>query len=380
MKIVHVIPNLLKGGAERLALNICNELEANSEHEVLLITFESANAYDFLTEKLNWKVVQADVVPSISGKAKIEVDELQKTIQDFQPDAIHAHLFKSIMVLSQIDYSKASYFFHFHDNMPQLAKFSIGGMAKKEMWTNLYERRFVLKAFANRHVTAIAISAETLVYAERVMPKNVWVNLKYNAIDFDRFYTELPRQNNSRLTMIGSFVPKKNQLLAIQTAQVLKSRGLSIELNLIGDGPLRGELEEYVKTNDLSESVIFHGAIDHPEAVLKESTIYLHTAKIEPFGLVLLEAMASGLPVVCTNGGGNKDLIEEGQNGFLVEEFSSELLADKVEYLLNNSDDRLNIGEMAQECARSFDIRYYVKDLVDFYKIMIAKRKRKSRG
>jgi glycosyltransferase involved in cell wall biosynthesis len=368
----------LKGGAERIVLNICNELESRKEHEVLLITFSADNAYTFLTETIQWKVVNADVVPSITGKAKIEVDELQKVIDDFQPDVIHAHLFKSIMVLSQIDYTKASYFFHFHDNMPQLAKFSFGGIAKKEMWTNLYERRFVLKAFANRQVTAIAISEDTMGYVVRVLPRKWWPKLMFNAIDFDHFYAELPRQNNSRLAMIGSFVQKKNQLLAIQTAQVLKSRGMSIELNLIGDGPLRSELEEYVQSNDLSESVIFHGAIDHPEVILKESTIYLHTAKIEPFGLVLLEAMAAGLPVVCTDGGGNKDLIEEGENGFLVEEFDPELLADKVEYLLNNPDDRLKMGKTAQDFGRAYDIQHYVKHLVDFYKIMVAKRKRNS--
>lgn len=367
MKIIHVIPNLLKGGAERIVLNICNEIQNKNEHEVLLITFQAENEYSFLTKNINWKVVPSDVVPSISGKTSINVTELQKIIDDFNPDIIHAHLFKSIMVLSQIE-NDAHYFLHFHDNMHQLANFSITGLFQKTTWTNFYEKRMLSRIYAKRKSTAISISDATHAYAEEVLPNGIAVHKLLNAIDRERFFSEVKEVRSPRLVMIGSFVEKKNQLLAIETVKELESRGLSVVLDLIGDGILRTELENYVQKNELTEFVKFHGSLNHPEMILSEAAIYIHTAKVEPFGLVLVEAMAAGLTIVSTDGGGNRDLIIEGENGFMVQEFSSGLLADKIEFLIDNPEKRFEMGRKAQEFSRKFDISNYVEELIFLYK------------
>lgn len=369
MKIIHVIPNLRKGGAERIVLNICNEIHSRQEHDVLLITFEQDNSYEFLTRNINWKVVVSDVIPSISGKATINISELQKTIEDFQPDIIHAHLFKSIIVISQIHYDKAHYVIHFHDNMHQLENFSVGRITKKSAWTNYYEKRMVLKSFRKKRLSVITISDETERFARKVLSNSIPVYKLHNAIDYDRFFSEVRNRNEGQIVMIGSFVPKKNQLLAIQAIQELDSRGHKVVLNLVGDGPLKSNLEKYSQENGISHLVNFLGVVDYPEKVLSEASIYLHTAIIEPFGLVLLEAMAAGLPVVCTNGGGNSDLIVEGENGFMINEFSPELLAYKVEFLWKNADKRMEMGRKAQEYSRQFDMKSYVDRLIQLYSI-----------
>lgn len=367
MKIIHVIPNLRKGGAERLVLNICNQLHTHTRHEVLLITFSADNAYEFLTGDINWKVVPSDVVPSISGKAHIDVAELQQTISSFQPDIIHAHLFKSMMVLSQVDFGAAHSFIHFHDNMHQLEPFSIGKIADKTSWTNLYEKRMLYRSFSNRSVSAVAISNDTSRYAQSILPKGIKVHKLLNAIEWKRFYSEVNQTCSKRIAMIGSLVEKKNQLLAIKTVQELTSRNVAVHLDLIGDGVLRDHLEEYVRSHQLEQAVTFHGSMDHPENVLSEACLYIHTAKLEPFGLVLIEAMAAGLPVVCTDGGGNRDLMNEGSNGFMVEEFSEQQLADKIEYLLNHTEERIKMGEEAQTFSKKFDISSYTDQLIKLY-------------
>lgn len=367
MKIIHVIPNLRKGGAERLVLNICNQLHAHTSHEVLLITFSADNAYEFLTGDINWKVIPSDVVPSISSKAHIDVAQLQKTIANFQPDIIHAHLFKSMMVLSQLDFGAAHSFIHFHDNMHQLEPFSFGKIAKKIRWTNLYEKRMLYRSFSNRSVSAITISNDTFRYAQAVLPKEIKVHKLLNAIDWKRFYSDVNQTCSKRIVMIGSLVKKKNQLLAIKTIQELISRNVAVHLDLVGDGFLRNYLEEYVQNHQLGEAVTFHGSIDHPESVLSKACLYIHTAKLESFGLVLIEAMAAGLAVVCTDGGGNRDLMNEGSNGFMVEEFSEQQLADKVEYLLRHSEERIKMGQEAQTFSKKFDISNYTDQLIKLY-------------
>ena len=107
--------------------------------------------------------------------------------------------------------------------------------------------------------------------------------------------------------------------------------------------------------------------MNHPEHYLQEAVVYLHTAKDEPFGLVLLEAMACGLPVVCTDGGGNRDLIEEGVNGYLVQQRNPELLADKIEWLINNDNDRIRMAKAGQEFALNFKIEDYAKKVLEIY-------------
>lgn len=373
MKIIHIIPNLRKGGAERITLDICNEIHSQGEHEVLLITFQPDNAYTFLTESLPWKVVPADVVPSITGKASVSVSELRETIEAFQPDIIHAHLFKTIMVLSQIHY-EAHYFIHFHDNMHQLKPFSWSHCFQKKMWTDWYERRLVLTSFKKKSVSAIAISNDTANYARKVLPPTVQVHQLLNAIDRKRFYAEVKEQASNRIVMIGSLVDKKNQLLAIQTVENLIQRGMNVQLDLIGDGANRNKLGAYVDSYQLTQQVIFHGNIDYPERILNKASVYVHTAKIEAFGLVIVEAMAAGLPVVCTNGGGNKDLILEGENGFLINTFDAEALADKVELLIKNPELRLEMGKKAQDFSKQFDISVYVKNLILLYSCKAAKK------
>lgn len=367
MKIIHIIPNLLKGGAERIALNICNEISTRSEHEVLLITFQPDNAYTFLTQSIPWKVIPSDVVPSISGKMRVNVNELQRTIEEFKPDIIHAHLFKTIMVLSQINYTSALYFIHFHNAMHQLAPLSPSKCLNKQMWTDWYERRLVLKSFRQKRISAIAISDDTERYARKVLPSTIEVYKLLNAIDRKRFFSEVSEKTSNRLVMVGSLLENKNQLLAIQVLSSLIRRGIDVSLDLVGDGVNRRALEDYVSEHQLMESVTFHGNVDYPEKILKEASIYLHTAKIESFGLVLVEAMAAGLPIVCTNGGGNKDLIVEGKNGFLVDEFDADLLADKVELLIRNPEKRIEMAKNAQVFSKQFDISEYSDRLIELY-------------
>ena len=113
--------------------------------------------------------------------------------------------------------------------------------------------------------------------------------------------------------------------------------------------------------------MVLHGNVDLIEKFLQKSKVYLHTAKHEPFGLVLIEAMACGLPVVCSDGKGNRDLIQEGENGFMVLERDPEMLADKIELLLKNDTVRIEMGKKAHAFAQDFGMKKYVDSLVNLY-------------
>ena len=369
MRIIHVIPNLKKGGAERLALNIVQELSKFPSNDVVLLTFSDQNDYPFLSKSINWKVVPSKFIPSITGKGTIDVDNLQLFFDEFKPDIVHSHLFESEIVLAKIKFAaKVKRVFHFHDNVRQLRKFSLRTLINKQLLTDYYERKLVLKSYS-KSTLAICISEDTCKYAEKVLPKRIKKELLYNAIDLKRFTPSITPKTILEITIIGSLVDKKGQALAIESIGLLKQRGIKAKLNVLGDGPNLAQLKVLSKQCNVEESIFFHGNQDYPEQFLQQSSIYLHTALYEPFGLVLIEAMACGLPIVSTDGFGNRSLIKEGENGFMIWERDASLIADKIQFLIKNDQVRNKMGEAALEFASNFGLTSYVGKLLSLYQI-----------
>lgn len=366
-KILFLIPSLAKGGAERLVLDICNEFQKRSGYQVKLITFHTKNEYQFLTNELDFSVIPSFYIPSLKGKDKIDVSELQTEINQFKPDVIHSHLFETEMVLSAISTTNCKYVVHFHDNMKQFSKLRLNSLKNKETLTNYYERKIVLKSYKKKNVSFIAIAKDSQDYIQKNLPKRFKNNLLHNAIDTVRFSNSVNEKSLDRLVIIGSLVDKKGQELAIEVINELHKRNRFVYLDILGDGPNRQNLSNQIAKYNLENFICLHGNVDHPEDFLARSTIYLHTAIYEPFGLVLIEAMASGLPVVCTNARGNVDIIENGVNGFLVDERDAVLIADKIEVLLKDSALRSLLSKNAKECSLNYDIKKYVDQLIDLY-------------
>jgi glycosyltransferase involved in cell wall biosynthesis len=367
-KILFLIPSLAKGGAERLVLDICNEFQKRSDFQVKLITFHSKNEYQFLTSELDYSVVPSSYSPSLKGKTIVKVNELQSEINQFQPDIIHSHLFETEMVLSAISYNNCKYLVHFHDNMKQFKKFKFHSLKSKEALTNYFERKLVLKSYKKKNVSFIAIAKDSLRFIKDNLPKKYKSKLVHNAINLDRFSNSGKEKDVNKLVIIGSLVDKKGQDLAIDVINELHKRNCKVYLDVLGEGPNRNTLEMKVRDYKLEHYISFHGNMDYPEHFLSNAKIYLHTAIYEPFGLVLIEAMASGLPIVCTDAKGNRDIIVEGENGFLINERSVQKLADKIELLINDPVLYHNITKSSFELSKKYNIINYVDELVKIYK------------
>jgi glycosyltransferase involved in cell wall biosynthesis len=250
--------------------------------------------------------------------------------------------------------------------MRQLRKFSWKTLFNKHLLTDFYERKLVLKSFAE-NALAICISEDAFNYAKSVLPTRIQKVLLYNAIDLQRFTPSIEPKNKLEITTIGSLVDKKGQSLAIESIGMLKQRGIEVQLNVLGDGPNLAHLKTLAVEFNVEENILFHGNQDYPEQFLQKSSIYLHTAIYEPFGLVLIEAMACGLPIVSTDGFGNRALIKEGENGFMIWERDPKLIAEKVQFLVENDEERKRMVEKAYRFAAQFGMEQYVNRLLDIY-------------
>ncbi len=148
----------------------------------------------------------------------------------------------------------------------------------------------------------------------------------------------------------------------------------------IGNGDLRPELEAELDRMDLSDKVRLLGFQKDIANLLSIADIFLLPAPAEPFGLAILEAMASGLPVIAINAGGPSEIVVEGVTGRLVE-YRPEAIAGAVCELLDNPEKAAAMGQAGKErCAAHFNIRRMVEQTEELYFSLLAASRVKKRA
>lgn len=157
------------------------------------------------------------------------------------------------------------------------------------------------------------------------------------------------------------------------SAKALDARSLDFVIHLLGDGKNRTVVQLDIDEAGLGDRIILHGNVHDVEAWLWSSDVYLHMAWYEPFGLVFLEAMTAGFPFVTLDGKGNRDLIEEGRNGHLVETENPGLFADGIAVLSGAPDLYGRELQYAVEHARAYNIGAATDELLPFYRSWVEK-------
>jgi glycosyltransferase involved in cell wall biosynthesis len=161
---------------------------------------------------------------------------------------------------------------------------------------------------------------------------------------------EFAKNNNSnkpfRVIYVGRLVEQKNLLFLLKIASETIKIDCSILFDIVGNGPLRLELEEKCLNLGIQNNVIFHGEIannDLPK-FYQNADLFLLTSYYEGFGRVIIEAGAYKLPVLSTNVTGPEDIIEDNYNGYLLELDDKKGFVEKIIYLKNKPAKRINMG------------------------------------
>jgi glycosyltransferase involved in cell wall biosynthesis len=159
-----------------------------------------------------------------------------------------------------------------------------------------------------------------------------------------------------RIICVGRLYPVKGIQYLIQAMARIHGEMPGARLTLVGDGTERGELEDLVDRLGVRECVTFTGRVPHEEVrgYLDRADVFVLPSLSEGLPLTILEAMASGLPIVATKVGGVPDIVDEGMNGYLVEPRNPDEIADRVSMLLRNDVVRDEISARNRKKAEQF--------------------------
>lgn len=175
-----------------------------------------------------------------------------------------------------------------------------------------------------------------------------------------------PREGVFRMLYVGKIEDRRNVYFLVEVFRKLLSKNPDMELVIIGDGE-----ENYKREFLLSiEKEIKEGKIIYQQKVAqaqlpdiyKSADLFLFTSNYEIFGMVLLEAMYFGLPVISSKNGGSVTLIEQGVNGFVINGFEADEWVENIERLLFNKDTHKNMSRMAK---KTIEEKYLWSRLVD---------------
>ncbi|RKX32784.1 MAG: hypothetical protein DRP46_00375 [Candidatus Zixiibacteriota bacterium] len=207
-------------------------------------------------------------------------------------------------------------------------------------------------------VVAVSQSLREYLISKVGVPDSKVITIN-NGIDTERFKPSPERaaireelgltDSEFAVGVVARLAPVKNHRFLINAFRQVVKNNSRARLFIIGDGPLRAELEELTASYGLEKNISFLGDRNDVPRILAGLDAAALSSLSEGISLTILEAMSCGLPVVATAVGGNSEIIKNGQNGFLVDTDNTAELADKLSLLGNNPELRAQMGRDARD-------------------------------
>ncbi|HPD60348.1 MAG TPA: glycosyltransferase family 4 protein [Thermodesulfobacteriota bacterium] len=180
---------------------------------------------------------------------------------------------------------------------------------------------------------------------------------------------------NRLITMVSRLAPQKDPLAFIYAAAILKKIFPDLSFLLVGDGPLMNDCRRIVRKMNLSDEVKLLGWRTDYKTLLQISDVFVNPSLWEGLPFILLEAMMYEKSVVATPATGTRDVIKDGENGFLVPFRSPKLLADKIKWILDNPDIAMKVGKEAKKTVEhNYNLEKTIPMTEDFYLRLFNKK------
>lgn len=367
--IAHVIHRLQVGGLENGLVNLINNMPEDKYRHVIICVKE----YTSFKERIKKDDVEYYELHKREGNDLGAHYRLWKILRDIRPTVMHTRNIGTIEYCVVGKLAGVKYCVHGEHGRDMT---DIDGSNYKY----IYLRRF-LSPFINKFI-ALSKDLESWLIGKVKIPKNKVLQL-YNGVDTMRFSPNdngepaLPDDNGGvleefRIGTVGRFSEEKDQFTLIKAFIGLLNKAdiqnRKLKLILLGDGPLKNKMTDLLKESNALEMADLPGECHDIPSKLRNFDVFVLPSLGEGISNTILEAMATGLPVIATKVGGNPELVIDGVTGFLVEPGDPESMAEKLYLYLKNEDMLKEHGRNARLHAESeFGMDKMVEKYVQIY-------------
>ncbi len=365
VKIAQVIGICAPGGSEIFAKNLSKELkQAGHEVEVWVLSgVVDADARNVALLKFEQSYVkdleECGIKVRFVGKRPRK--DWQKTkfalttfFRNFKPDIVHCHL-ENVA---------------FHTSRSIAGKVPIVQTIHSVVIYHPYVQKFYLleKLAAN-----VAISRKVYTIISELLGPRARIYTIYNGIPVSNFLRKRTINEDVRnIVAIGRLEKEKDYPNLLSAVSMLKKRLLAngmplINVNIVGSGSLENDLKNLTSKMGLSDIVNFLGIRNDIPELLMNNDIYVMASEWEGLSISLIEALASGIPIVATNAGSNSEIVDNGVNGIIVPTKNPEALSEAIYSLILDQELRRRFSIEAQKKAKIFSIEQCAENHIRMY-------------
>jgi len=372
-----VITGLASGGATNVVLDIAGHFNNHSDFDIEVLTGPIPAGGNDVTYLAYEQGITTRVIPSLMNHINPIVNvkavaDIRRIMVQGKYDIVHTHSSVAGVV---------GRFAALTAGVPVIIHHVHGWGLQKGMsrWTRmLYLTLERLSArFTNR---MIAVSRPDIQKGlAHCIGKEDKFTLIYNGINLGKFRQPVDdQQMRSELGlldpdcklvgMIGRLDKQKNPLDFIQAAAIVAKGYSKVQFLIVGDGPLRPECERLINELNLKEKFFLLGFRNDVARILPILTITAMSSLWEGLPIAFLEAMSAGKPIVANDVDGAKDVVINGETGFLVTPHQPSEMAGRILYLLNNETLCNEMGYVAQQRSSYFSVQRMVGQIESLYK------------
>ncbi len=336
LRLLHLVNTVDLGGLEILVLELARRLKREGI-DVIIATFQDGK----LKEDFDSIGIPVVTIPKRDGFDRNVIGAIRKLCKQKKINIIHSHNYTP-WVYSSLSKGINGDLKLVHTE--HAIDLSTHGIRKRII-------EFLLSLATNQIIADSNFIANFLIKSELIRKNKV--SVIYNGVDHVQFTPrteESPAADKIIFTIVARLVTIKNHFLLIDAfGKLVQQQKFAAELWIVGDGPLMDDLVARAKEIGSGDNIVFWGQRDDIPNILSQSDVFVLPSNSEGLSVSLLEAAASGLPIIASDVGGSSDIVVNGKTGYLFRKNDCNQLVYLMEKLAKNPKLRRKLGKNGRE-------------------------------
>ncbi len=350
-KLVIFIGTLQSGGAERVVSEI-SSMYADYFKEVIVLTYYDGGVFYKMDPRVRLKCVE-----SITHSRNIvkNIFALRRFVKRESPDVFLSFLLPfNILSIWSLMFTKTPVAVCERSDPKKVGSRWLRGLRN-------FSYRFC------RGVQVQTSSGKTCFPAS--VQKKILVIPNPNHVTIDARKWALKQEKEKRIVTVGRLIPIKNPRLLIDVFSIVDKYYPDYSLDFYGDGELKNNMQNRIDELGLQDKVILHGNVNDVPNHISFAEIFVLSSDMEGMPNALMEAMALGIPCVATDVSGVRDIITDGENGYIIPVGDKDAMVDRIIKLIESKELRNKFSENSIVVLSKFDKEKVFKQWLELVNI-----------